>query len=171
VSEEGARTPLRDARVRLSDERLAAMERRMAELESRDAGATRADPPERATGVDPAVEHHVAAIAAHEAARRDERWAPRQERELTTRLAEIQGRGLPFSVASVDCRTSTCVARLRWPDEKSAHLGVRDFMRETIALRCAREVYIPPATPGSTGHEMSMHLDCADVQGQDDGPP
>ena len=112
-----------------------------------------------------------AKLAAQDRETRDSAFAARQERLVTERLTGVtddNGQALSVSLLSVDCRTTTCAARLRWADGARATDELHTLMRAVRPVGCAREIFVPPGEvqPGAPV-EAAFYFDC----GQPPAPP
>jgi hypothetical protein len=101
-------------------------------------------------------------IASHRSEPRDERWATAKERTFSSQLAGVAAKITPsFSVVGVDCRTYTCVAELRWPNQEEAHASLRELLSSSVEIGCARRISLPDQPPAGDGYRASMLIDCS----------
>jgi hypothetical protein len=149
-----------------------ATERRLNELEIQvhdlsraprtdDAGTPAQPPPveDRRASAERARHDFEARLLEHRLSPRDSGWATSKERALTEGIGDQANAHTTFSLVDVDCRTTTCVARLQWPSEQEARAQIRDLVQNTD-IDCARQVTLPP--PGSNAaYEVSVLFDCA----------
>jgi hypothetical protein len=94
----------------------------------------------------------------HEA--RDASWASSTEAALRSELDGLGG-DIGFQVRDIDCRTTTCVARLNWPSHGDALRQRRRVAQAAYSKECSREVYSPPVADGTAGpYEATVLFDC-----------
>jgi hypothetical protein len=155
--------------VRL-DSRIALLEKRVQALavSAADAGGPAAPAPkpeeDREMRTQRFLEEHARFLAQHDAERRDGAWASNEERSVQATLGDLsETMKRAFSLESVDCRTSTCVAALTWPSETAARAGLHDLLVGSAAAGCAREIAYPSAT-GEGPYRASLVLDCAEAR-------
>jgi hypothetical protein len=151
------------------DPRVSALERRMLgvqqQLEAREAREAPSaapkveEPPEevRAEKQHEAEAAHEAVLALHRKEPRDERWARAQESTLGSQLAQT-ATALGVEVMGVDCRTQSCVARLRWADMATARGQLSTLLDDTARVGCARRIQFPET--GAVPYEAEMYLEC-----------
>jgi hypothetical protein len=170
VATDVARAPLRpsDRNGPPLEPRVAELERRLHELAAADAGAPPHPvlPPEaeRQAKAERNFEEHRRLVARHDAEPRDGSWAAKQERAVGTTLGALsETMKRSFSLESVDCRNSTCVARLAWPNEIAARSDLQSLLGGSAAVGCAREVSFPPAERAGE-YEASLYFDCAEAR-------
>jgi hypothetical protein len=97
-------------------------------------------------------------LGEHEREAVERAWAGPQSDALTRSLAEKAG-GQPVEVKSVDCRQTSCVATLAFPNPMSALTYLQDT-RHLVAPGCRGFTAIP-TPPGDDGpYELSVHYNC-----------
>ncbi|HEY5959314.1 MAG TPA: hypothetical protein VIV60_22305 [Polyangiaceae bacterium] len=118
---------------------------------------------ERELAAQRAQDEHANLLRAHALERRDAVWAPQTERLVRSELDALSEQMTrSFSVQSVDCRTSTCVAQLAWPSLGAAQVNLASLLSGSAGPGCARQIALPPETgKGDTPYSASFHLDCA----------
>jgi hypothetical protein len=153
----------------LLSQRVASLESRMGELSSAPPGVAAPTPApshpieEREERTRLALDEHAKLLLQHSAARRDPAWAARKEEDIGTKLGALaETLGRPFSVEAVDCRSSTCVAKLVWPNEGAARANLRSLLEGSADVSCAREIAFPPGE-NARSYTASFYLDCAPV--------
>lgn len=120
-----------------------------------------ASPEDKYAAVEQARQAFAQRLADHEAAGRDPRWAAPTERAITDSLGKLAGDAHPsFSVAGVDCRTTTCVARLDWSDAAAARAEIRTLV-QNADVSCARQVTLPDASSAAGSYQVAVLFDCA----------
>jgi hypothetical protein len=155
---------------RAPDPRVAVLEKQVEELSSAvsavSAGPRAPSPLEedRDARTRRMFDDHEKLLAQHDAERRDAAWAPKQQRVVEATLGALSGAPrVSFSLRSVDCRTSSCVARLAWPSENAARMNLQELLAGSAAAGCAREIAFPHAeTEGS--YVASLYFDCAEAR-------
>lgn len=158
--------PPGDARDRVLAARLDRLEARFAETAATAAAAPdpaspgSAAPVDRQAGLDDARRAFARRLVDHAAAPRDAAWAAATERAITAAIAKLARDGQPgFALAAVDCRSSTCVARLQWPSSDAARVDARAIV-ENADVPCARQIVLPEAAGGGS-YEASLLFGCA----------
>ncbi len=147
------------------------LEARLNRLEARMTDAAGVGAPAPVRAVDPAPIDRQAGledtrrafeqrVAAHAAAPRNAAWATATEHAIAETLTKnANDRPQSFALEAVDCRTTTCVARMRWASEDAARADVRAVV-ENADVPCARQIALPEATAGGA-YEASLLFDCA----------
>jgi hypothetical protein len=99
-------------------------------------------------------------LDSHEQEGRDARWAASTQAALQADLDGL-GRNAGFQVRDVDCRTTTCLARLAWPSRDDAMRQTRRVTQAAYSKSCTREIYAPPPAAGTAGpYEGEVLFDC-----------
>jgi hypothetical protein len=152
------------------ERRLADLEARLARQSSAEAAASAPAHPstdvvaEREMDTQRELDDHKRLLDRHAAEPRDVAWAANEERDVGAKLhalsATMNG---AFSLQSVDCRTSSCVAQLEWPNESVAKTQLKSFLNGSSDVQCARQIAFPP-TNGEGPYTASFYLDCAEVR-------
>lgn len=148
-----------------ADPRVASLERRMAGVQQRlqaqetKEGAPKAGelPEARAEKERMAEAAHEAALALHRQEPRDAPWAREREQALTGQLTQAAPT-VGMEVVGVDCRTTSCVARLRWADMATARGQIAALLDETARVGCARRIQFPDT--GAAPYEAELYLEC-----------
>jgi hypothetical protein len=89
------------------------------------------------------VAQHRAAIRQHGVEQLDREWSKSTAVSLTSSLSGL-GKTAGFRVASVDCRTTTCVAYLDWNTYQLSVEHYADILQHDFGIACAREIVLPP---------------------------
>lgn len=141
-------------------QRLDALERELKRLQlAADAGVTvqPVRPPAAAEGLalKDAAEQRLAQFERESV---DTTWAPRMRGEIDKALAEIEASGSVHFRSSVECRSSRCLARLTWPDFKTA----RDeyMLADTPSLECARSLHLDEPRDVEAPFEAKLMFEC-----------
>jgi hypothetical protein len=104
---------------------------------------------------------HLKRIQAVEAEAIDSAWAARTEESIRSGLTEISKR-VTFESKKVACKTTSCVAVLRWPSYELARNTYTDFLHSTFAGECGRAILLPSVDKEAPGAavEATMVLNC-----------
>ena len=146
--------PVEDTRVATLQAQVRGMQQR---LDAPQAPTVQPLPEQRAEREREANADHEAALLDHEREAREPAWANARERSLTDHLEGISGK-VGMTVAGVDCRAHTCVARLRWSDMNTARSQLPALLDETALSGCARRIQLPET--GAAPYEAQMLMDC-----------
>ncbi len=158
---EPAREVTRESRIqRLRD---SAVEARLQALEEARSGEpTSEDAPE---AVDPPTQQEMEARHAERVrAHHEEELNPHWARETSAAFAAdfLRNEGTNFSVADVECRSTTCSVVLEWP---SRDLALNEWKRALVQptrANCGRSIVVPEQTAGDTGPlQATLLLDCS----------
>ena len=92
---------------------------------------------------------------------RDAAWSKKTTERFQKEFSQL-GAAAHFTVADLDCKTTSCMAKLRWDSYRDAESSWRDVMHAPYATRCAREVFTPVPTAGEMDkpYEASVFFDC-----------
>jgi hypothetical protein len=109
-----------------------------------------------------ALERWTAALSKHEAELSDPAWSA-----STGHAFESDLRGLStengFRLLTSQCRTTTCSARLEWPDYKSALQGAQKLVHHVYRTNCGTETALPEPPSGRENdpYQVTLLYDCA----------
>jgi len=84
----------------------------------------------------------------------------RRRETLRDALAELGGPA-GFTVDSVDCRATTCLAQLVWPDMPTAQARFRSVLHSSLGLQCARALFLREPLAPSSSYPVNLRIDCA----------
>lgn len=88
----------------------------------------------------------------------DSIWASRMRAEIDKALLELETSGTVHFRSSVECRSSKCVARLTWPDFKTAR---NEYMlADTPSLECARSLHFDEPRDVEVPFEAKLMFEC-----------
>ena len=90
----------------------------------------------------------------------DPGWAPETARALRADLVALPG--AQFKLLELDCRRTTCFARLEWPNRQAAEHGRDAIAIANLRVNCQRDVVVPPGDDQTGPVQGQMYLDCAD---------
>jgi hypothetical protein len=138
--------------------RLHALESRLKDLESAKAAQQAEGRSANHAGAgDPSPEESYEAwkkeLRAHAEEPRDPAWAGKTQGLFAADLKTMTSRGA-FEVLSVECKTTSCSATLKWPDYATAQSAAELILHQHYRANCGREVHLPP--PGSE-HESEPY--------------
>jgi len=112
-----------------------------------------------------ALERWTDALAKHEAEVSDPAWSARTglafEADLTG-LSTEKG----FRLLTSQCRTTTCSARLEWPDYKSALQGAPQLVHHVYRTNCGTATALPEPPSGRENdpYQATLLYDCASTR-------
>ncbi|MBC7975848.1 MAG: hypothetical protein H7138_12800, partial [Myxococcales bacterium] len=119
--------------------------------------------PELARAV--ALERWTDALAKHEAERSDPAWSGPTSLAFETDLRGL-GTERGFRLLTAQCRTSTCSARLEWPDYQSALQGAQPLVQHVYRTNCGTATALPEPPSGAeqAPYQMVLLYDCASAR-------
>jgi hypothetical protein len=109
------------------------------------------------------VRAHRAAIERHQQEPVDQLWSQPSARRLREFLSALPTHS-NFAVRSVDCRTSTCVAELRFPTYAVAQSTWRSILNIPNPLGCGTEITLEDPQPAAPSYDLSVVYDCGEVR-------
>ena len=97
---------------------------------------------------------------------RDSSWAGKAESAARADLAR-RARALRYEVLGVDCRSTTCVARLKWPSYEAARVSYRGLWAFDRKPNCTRIIILPPKS-GGAGDVIEVNIldECSEAPAQ-----
>jgi hypothetical protein len=98
-------------------------------------------------------------LVEHGNERLDHAWAAGQSADMTSALEAAMSKDHPFQVASVDCRSATCVARLNYASPEEALQDVDTLMRAHIPT-CSGMLSALPPPSGPGAYTRTIIYDC-----------
>lgn len=106
--------------------------------------------------------YHAARWAQHMAAHEAEPLSPwgREARYTFSEGISEVAPALGATVISVDCRTSSCVALLRWPNYDQARDSIARLTIAQYEPNCTRTTWLPPPDEPSLVYEGALLLEC-----------
>ncbi|HEX8702473.1 MAG TPA: hypothetical protein VF815_26805 [Myxococcaceae bacterium] len=156
--------PIRDP---AQEARIQALEQRVAELTSRAEAAPAAPstPPAR-----PAPEELRQALLQQQQMRLDAHqrqpihptWSSDATRAFSTDFSALT-RGQPFSVRSIDCRSTSCIARVEWPSYAEAAASYAVLLQHSYSMDCTRSLLLPDPEDPERAYEASLLLECGNL--------
>jgi len=96
----------------------------------------------------------------------DIKWARRTEATFRSELTQL-GEAHGFSVVSTDCRTTTCVSTLEWPQYGKAVGGWRDIVVARYETNCGRDIVLPEPDDPSQPYRATVVFDCDTARTED----
>ena len=106
------------------------------------------------------MERHLQAIAAHKASPVDETWARAAQTSVATSLDKLAARS-GFSVNTVECRSSSCLAEIGWPSYHGALSTYENLLVEPYEPNCATEIVLPDPADQGAAYSATLVLDCS----------
>lgn len=116
-------------------------------------------PEDEARGRLERVARHENAIAAHRQQSRDSRWARASEASLRGDLETLSS-AARFEVEEVDCRSTSCISTVRWPNHSVALASWPDLLHANYHLGCAREITLPEPADVSQPYRATVVFNC-----------
>lgn len=104
------------------------------------------------------VERHEAALAEHDGEPRDPSWAPAVEASLLVDLNAVPNLG--GRATRVDCRMTSCVAEIRWPDYATALASYANVLHAELRANCSRATVLPEPSQRDQAYQATFVLDC-----------
>lgn len=103
-------------------------------------------------------------LQAHESDARDATWARGAESSITEVLANRPGSN--YQVLSVDCRTTSCIAKLGWTSRKEALTGFQTALNATFKPNCAAKILLHDADSEDAPFQENLILDCTEARAE-----
>lgn len=101
------------------------------------------------------------AIEKHRLERQDSAWAAKATPSLRADLEKV-AQARKFELGEVDCRSTSCLAKLEWSNAAEAREEFGNLARETFEVNCARSITLPDAVEPSAPVEATLILDCTE---------
>ena len=99
-------------------------------------------------------------VAAHQAQTADPRWATTATASVRQLIDSLHG-SIKVSLASADCRATSCLLTLEWPSQAEARSTYEEVLHHDFPLRCARTLLLSEPAAGQTRGQAQMLLDCS----------
>jgi len=156
--------PLRDP---AQEARIQALEQRVAELTTRAEAApsapstppVRPDPEELKQAL---LQQHQLRLDAHQRQPIHPTWAPEATRAFSTDFSALT-QGQQLTVRSIDCRSTSCIARVEWPSYEEATANYHMLLQHSYALDCMRSLLLPEPEEPERAYEASLILECQNL--------
>jgi hypothetical protein len=115
-------------------------------------------PEEYARRLQDEMRARIAQVAAEPS---DATWSQATAKVLRDEFEELAPRA-KFKVADLECKTTSCLAKLAWDSYPEAAQNWGAILHSHSAKNCAKTVYVPPPEPDQTGssYEGTVLLDC-----------
>ena len=160
-------TPTRLVRDPAQEARIQVLEQRVAELTARaeamppapNPPPSRPDPKELRQAL---LQQQQARLDAHQRQSIDPSWSPEAARAFSTDFSAL-AQGQQFTVRSIDCRSTSCIARVEWPSYAEATTGYEVLLQHSYALDCTRSLLLPDPEDPDRAYEASLLLDCGNL--------
>jgi hypothetical protein len=98
-------------------------------------------------------------LTQHDQERANPHWAKATERVLFAELSDF-GHDAGFDVSNIDCRSTTCVATLKWSSYSDAQQAAAKIVERRYSKKCGKELFLAPTEGSSSSYEASLLLDC-----------
>ncbi len=97
----------------------------------------------------------------------DSRWSKEANAAFRKELGEIGARG-KFTVGDVDCRTTSCLAKVDWGSYSDAESGWHQVMFGHYSKKCSRQVFVPAPDEEHVNapYEGEVFFDCTEDRAQ-----
>jgi hypothetical protein len=97
----------------------------------------------------------------------DNKWSKEANAAFRKELGEIGARG-KFTVGDVDCRTTSCLAKVDWGSYSDAESGWHQVMFGHYSKNCSRQVFVPAPDEEhlNAPYEGEVFFDCTDDRAQ-----
>ncbi len=105
------------------------------------------------------IEEHRAMLDAHAREPLNRSWARATETTLQTDLGPV-AKLKHFDITSVDCRTTTCVATLTFPNYGAANDQWSSVLTARNHAQCSTEITLEDAADPSQPYPMTVVYDC-----------
>jgi len=92
-------------------------------------------------------------------------WAPEAEGKMLAALSDMAPQ-LHATDVSVDCKTTTCVASLQWPDYGAALRAGQQLAVSKPGVLCGKWIEFPPPDDPSQPYRGSVIYDCVPDRAQ-----
>lgn len=89
------------------------------------------------------VARHEGLVASVRNESLDEKWSSRASLAFTQDMDSISAAAGGLRVIDVDCRTTSCVATVEWPNFEAARKGFTEVLHGRFQNNCEREVTLP----------------------------
>ncbi len=158
----------RPLRSPMEEARLQALERTVAELRTQSGAAPPApvSPPprlDREKLKQMALEQRQAQLLGHERQAIDPTWASEATRSFSADFS-MMTQGQAFRVRALDCKTTTCVARVEWPSYAEAAASYQFLLHHSYGMDCARNLMLPEPEDPTRAYAASLILECQNLR-------
>lgn len=159
--------PPRLVRDPAQEARIQALEQRVAELTSRaeavpsapSAPPSRPDPEELKQAL---LQQQQMRLDAHQRQPIHPTWSSEATRAFSTDFSALT-QGQQFAVRSIDCRSTSCIARVEWPSYAEATTNYQVLLQHSYALDCTRSLLLPDPEDPERAYEASLILECGNL--------
>ena len=118
-------------------------------------------PQERERRVEDLYSAFEVRVSKHRAAPRYPKWSSKMEHTIDASLKEILPLpGTSVKYEGVDCRTSTCLARVAWPSRATAIAELRTLSVIFAPSNCSIDIALPPGSERVGPLTASVLLTC-----------
>lgn len=153
------------ARVRRLELRIAEMEGSASEAEPAAAAEREEETLDPAEALAQDTARWEGKLTAHEQERRDPTWSEKAEGLFQSDFSAM-ARGRKFEAASIDCRTTSCVATVTWPsyapeEVQNDAMFIAGYPQQE---NCATSVSVPPPEDRSVAYRAQVIFDCSSLR-------
>ncbi len=89
----------------------------------------------------------------------DEEWAVSSSDLLRRNLADATADS-EVEIVEVECRSTTCVATIRWPSYQTAFGSYRGLLVQPYSVNCRRSMSVPPPADPTISYEAHLFFRC-----------
>ena len=107
-------------------------------------------------------EHHASLLRAHLAQPVDPAWAQGANSGLAKDLAAA-GQD-KFTTTAVDCRMTTCTAKVQWENYEAATKTHADVVAAPLGMACRRDILLPQPADPAAKYEATAFFDCEEAR-------
>jgi hypothetical protein len=93
----------------------------------------------------------------------DHQWATDAARVFHSDLQALEAVG-QYTVEMVECRTSKCRAKVRWPTYDKAHANCIKLLYQSFSNNCAIHVAVPEPSDRAAAYSGEVHFDCSELR-------
>lgn len=150
--------------------RVRSLEARLRELERKERAPAEEPPPE--VPAEPSVisgEEAKKLVLERQAERErsfvddpiDSAWAGPAKQAFQRDLGQLAA-SAEFSVLAVECKTTQCRAKVRWPSYEKAVQTWKAALHKSYEVNCGIEAFVPAPDDVSAPYETALYFDCTD---------
>jgi hypothetical protein len=96
-----------------------------------------------------------------EADPRDPQWSVSSVAAFRSDFAALEQQA-PLKLVNVDCRTTACIATVRWPNYETALQQGDALVHHPYSVNCSRHLTMPPPDDPAASYESTVQFDCTE---------